>query len=141
MSIDLIKSNYFVGIWFVGHDPDLPVEDRMDWLCGAWREEGADHYTVRYRFRYHQSESPFATGDEKNWYGFSIGVNDRVDAEAHVSKVCSDAAVAVAMRNRTDVHFLNIKGDGDKAAEMLQAMPWAHMQKAEDRDEHSTDDL
>ena len=140
MSIDLIKSNYYVGIWFVGHDPDLPVEDRMDWLCGAWREEGADHYTVRYRFRYHQSESPFATGDEKNWYAFRSTAPISKETEEHLFKVCSELAMAVAMRNRTDAQCLDIRGDGDKAAEMLQAMPWAHM-KTEDQDEHSPDDV
>lgn len=123
MSIELSKDKYFIGIWFVGHNEVLPVKERMDWLGAIWREPNGE-WIERWRFRYHTGgEDPMAKGDEKSWHGYVIGPEvpeDQVEETMHV------LASLVSAKNGAPVHYIEVRGDGLKAAELLAEQPWTH---------------
>jgi len=121
MPITFNDTTYFAGIWFVGHDETLPLEDRMDWLAALWRDATpGSPWILQYRFRYHRSPDPHSDDDEKSWYRATMDASPA--AEATALEAVHLIAGITAHRNRTAVDFTALGCDGDTAIRKLLAM-------------------
>lgn len=71
MTIEYKAGRYFAIQWFV-------PGDGWDYLGALYRDEGADHWEIRQRFRYYASDSgsPHDGRDEKSWSTASIDKNE-----------------------------------------------------------------
>lgn len=122
MTIEIKKENYYVGIWFVPHNPECPVELRMDWLGTLYKEPGATTYKAQCRLRQHGSEDPNGSQDTKKWFR-----KDLPDPESLAKDWMDGAAEVIALGIGTDVEFIPVYGDGDKFVEELRKQEWAHV--------------
>ena len=122
--IDFKPEDYVVGMWFV------PGEE-MDWMGCLWVTQGTDTVIGRYRFRYYDQEDPgndaFSGKDTKRWYSMKGKVEDLTELEKSLHK----AAALVADKQGSDVYFVEVRANGEKAAELLAKQPWAHVKPVE----------
>lgn len=141
MTIYFTDDRYFIGIWFVGHDANKPIEDRMDWLATAYREIDGDLWHILYRFRYHDDADPWS-GDKKSWYETRGPVKTATMSEAQteekVHEAVAEMAALVADHNRAKVFYTDIRGNGTTALEKVRGAPWVHTREAteEESEEH-----
>lgn len=129
--IEIKPEHHYLAMWFVKHDDDLPVEERVDWLCAVWKE--ADDYIIRYRFRYHHAESPFAK-DERAWYTMTIdpsAYDNPDEAEANIIDVVNKLAQTGADHNHSHPDFIPLHCAGDQVYHHIQHQPWIHTQQLE----------
>jgi hypothetical protein len=126
MSFTFTEKTYVIGIWFVTHDKDAPVHERMDWMASAYRDSPDKPWEVKHRFRYHHSDDPFDEKDEKHWYS---GTALEVMTEQEVEEKLTVLAELVALKNQSHVDFVPIHGDGEKVTAELMKQPWAHAKK------------
>lgn len=119
-------NQYVYGVWFVPGNLAKPLEDRCDWLCCQWRELDEPLWYIRYRFRYPKSPDPWANVDERAWMTFTRPGTDRAE---DVAMGLHQMAQVVALRFETDVCFVPMGCDGERALTLLAAQPWMHLKE------------
>jgi hypothetical protein len=117
---------FVYGVWFVPPDLAKPLEDQCDWLCCLWRELDQPLWFVRYRFRYRGSADPWDGTDTRNWTTFTRPASEPVQC---VALDVNALAAVCALRFGTDVAFVSVNGDGEKALSLLHQQPWMHLKE------------
>ncbi len=121
---------WYYGMWYV-YPGD---KNECDWLAAIWKEcadpkDPTHEWKGTYRFRYYASPDPFDKNDRRSVY--NIGCPGDVDIEK-MATTMSQVARLVAMRNQSNVDFVECKGSGDKLMAALQSgqYDWTHSKAA-----------
>ena len=127
MTIVFTPDNFYLGLWWVGHNDATPVEDRVDWLCGAWRPVQGGAWTLHYRFRYHNSPDPFEE-DVKHWYTAIVKPEAPPAQVVRAVQLIQQACVA---RWQGHPDCLMLRCTGDKAIQKLRTArnDWLHLRQ------------
>lgn len=119
--IEFKENVHYIGLWFVPHDSALPPEDQVDFLACAWREDGEETQAI-FRFREKTGGPKPSRYDQKSWFEIPSGSASEIDIIHALDRLAQKCAT----ENRTEVDYVDIQGDADKAAKLLMAQPWAH---------------
>jgi len=124
-TIEFRDDCYYAGLWFVRHDKNLDVADRIDWLACAWRKNDEQNtWQIVHRLRYHKTDKAFASGDR-----FKIFRGTKKCSEEQIVKELSSIAAIFGANNNVEPSFVPIRGNGRKGIEELSKQPWANMKK------------
>jgi hypothetical protein len=124
-------NQYVHGLWFVPNNTTKALEDRCDWLCCLWRELDEPDWYIRYRVRYPNSLDPWAKVDTRHWH--TLTAPGGLDP-ASIARGIQAMAQAVATTCATEVIYLPMACDGERALTLLAAQPWMHMREVPDDD-------
>ncbi len=127
MTIEFTPDQFYLGLWWVGHHDATPVEDRVDWLCGAWRAVQGGEWTLHYRFRYHNSPDPFED-DRKSWYTFTVGA--QASARTIIEAVQTMQRECVAQwQGLPDCVMLRCRGTQALGKLLAAKKDWLHLRE------------
>jgi len=135
--LEIKPGQYILGLWFVRHNPDLPVHQRQDWMCMVWKEcdplvlhppagTPPGPWLARYRIARHVSEGLRKHGapvDPRTWW--SAEIDGSLSDEVLLAKM-EAVATDIAAYNGVPVDAVWIQGDAEKALALLRAQPWFH---------------
>lgn len=121
---------HYHSIWFVAHNPLVPPPARCDWMAMVWRDP-QEGWCLTYRFRYHTGGEEPEADDHRNWYeakGIAEITKQMIDGVHLIAKM-------TAVRNHTNVDYVRVDGDHEKAMGLLMGRPWFHVVGVEEDDE------
>lgn len=125
MTIEFKENTFVIGVWFVAHDQNKPVEDRVDWMgCVQRSIDPTDNWHLVYRFRYHSSGDPIRNEDKKSWYEATIGHDTSVE---YIETCMDKMAHFIQKKCGGELDYVCVHGDGMKALELMELRPWCHM--------------
>lgn len=110
------------ALWFV---PIETSETDGDWLACVLKQEGEDWRAV-YRFRWYRDGKAFDSDDVKSWFVVQTGETGDEPPESLVSGLASIAS-KICNGEPHKVRYLEVRGDGEKAVEMLRQADFAHI--------------
>lgn len=122
--IDFDAMEYCLAFWFAEWEARNAKERPGSWLAGVWREKNADHWTLKYRFRYYVDAKIFDSDDERSVYEF------QPELETPEAKLLESVGVVAALnkaRFRCEVDFVLVRGDAEAAMKKLMERPWVNL--------------
>lgn len=116
---------YYLGMWFAGFkngDVTMQVFRKLD---------EPTTWSILYRYRHYVTEGIWDGQDQKQWGGGKSKGKSESEIEEIVKEFVGMAAKASGLE--VELQPFMIRGNGDKAIELIMANPpeWMHMKKVE----------
>lgn len=123
--LSLDKSRYVHAIWFA-YVENPEIGGVNDVLAELSRPIEGGEWTFSYRFRYSDEADNSHSEDQKSWY------SGKMSADTPMAKVEEAVNLLfVALRETTGKNVvvcpIFVKGDGEKAMQLLMKQPWCHL--------------